>query len=139
MTTTQRVDVARFDCTSGGANWCNGCYTMERHDDGDYVLHDDYAALLQQLAERDAEVEFVRSALRNRGEYIEGQPPLPLALAAYDHMRIRAEAAERAREEACGLLRDVIAWRRTVSIDETPNRKDGGISGRIAAFLAANK
>lgn len=48
----------------------------------------------QHFAGLEAEVELVRSGLRSRGEYIEGQPPLPLALVAYDHMRKRAEAAE---------------------------------------------
>lgn len=42
--------VKRYDCTSGGAQFCQGCYTMTRDDEyGDYVLHEDYAAIRAQL------------------------------------------------------------------------------------------
>lgn len=83
------------------------------------------AALLQQLAEREAEVESTLAC--NRG-----------LVRLNEAVTARAESAERAREEACGLLREVLVWRRTVPpIAETP-RKDGGIFGRIAAFLAAS-
>lgn len=39
------ASVERFDCTNGGAAWCQGCYTMTRDDLGDYVRHEDYEAL----------------------------------------------------------------------------------------------
>jgi len=42
--------VKRYDCTSGGAQFCQGCYTMERDDEyGDYVLFEDYDRLRSQL------------------------------------------------------------------------------------------
>ncbi|HCW1005730.1 hypothetical protein [Pseudomonas aeruginosa] len=52
-------DVKRFDCTNGGAKWCQGCYQMTEHPQGDYVSAEDYAALeaearalRQQVADR---------------------------------------------------------------------------------------
>ena len=42
--------VERFDCTSGGAQFCQGCYTMTCDSDGEYVRHEDYAKLEQQRA-----------------------------------------------------------------------------------------
>lgn len=103
----------------GVSNEMIGDVCAAKHSFGKYTDGSEYAeliitavnaipALLQQLSEREAEIDLVRNGLRNRGEYIEGQPPLPLALVAYDHMRIRAEAAERARDEACGLLRGTV-------------------------------
>nr|WP_294979195.1 hypothetical protein [uncultured Pseudomonas sp.] len=74
MTAPQRVDVARW-------SWDEGY--MHKDPGGDYVEHSDYAALLQQLAERDAEV----ALLRNGAE----QERL--------HMLTQLHAAERAREE----------------------------------------
>ena len=38
--------VKRYDCTSGGASHCYGCYTMSEIDGGDYVSAEDYDALL---------------------------------------------------------------------------------------------
>ncbi|UKM31211.1 putative EaE proterin [Cylindrospermopsis phage Cr-LKS3] len=51
--------VERFDCTSGGAQFCNGCYTMTPDSEGEYVRHEDYAKLEQQRA---ALVEALNSA-----------------------------------------------------------------------------
>lgn len=42
--------VLRFDCTSGGAQFCQGCYTMTSDSEGEYVRHEDYAKLEQQRA-----------------------------------------------------------------------------------------
>jgi hypothetical protein len=42
--------VARYNCTSGGAQFCQGCYQMERDEYGDYVRFADYERL---TAERD--------------------------------------------------------------------------------------
>lgn len=41
--------VKRYDCSSGGAKFCQGCYTMEECEHGDYVQHEDYARLEQKL------------------------------------------------------------------------------------------
>lgn len=38
-------DVKRYDCTNGGAKYCQGCYQMSEHPEGDYVLAEDYDAL----------------------------------------------------------------------------------------------
>lgn len=44
--------VKRYDCTNGGAIWCQGCYTMKRDDEyGDWVAYEDYAALEEALRE----------------------------------------------------------------------------------------
>lgn len=44
-------EVKRYDCTDGGARFCQGCYTMSECEFGEYVSWDDYESL---LAERDA-------------------------------------------------------------------------------------
>lgn len=46
-----RKEVKRYDCTDGGARFCQGCYTMSECEFGEYVSWDDYESL---LAERDA-------------------------------------------------------------------------------------
>lgn len=52
--------VERFDCTNGGAQFCQGCYTMTSDSEGEYVRHEDYAKLEQQRA---ALVEALREML----------------------------------------------------------------------------
>lgn len=45
--------VKRYDCTSGGAQWCQGCYTMEEESDrvdGNWVRAEDYDTLAALLA-----------------------------------------------------------------------------------------
>jgi len=43
--------VKRYDCTNGGAQFCDGCYTMTQDDDyGDWVKYEDYARLERDLA-----------------------------------------------------------------------------------------
>jgi hypothetical protein len=34
--------VERYDCTSGGSQFCYGCYSMEVHDEGDWVRYEDH-------------------------------------------------------------------------------------------------
>lgn len=48
------IDVQRFDCTSGRAQFCYGCYQMSEDAHGDYVSAEDYARLIARL--RAAEV-----------------------------------------------------------------------------------
>ncbi len=43
--TTNKPDVKRYDCTSGRAMYCYGCYTMEESELGDYVEWEAYEAL----------------------------------------------------------------------------------------------
>ena len=38
-------EVKRYDCTNGGASFCQGCYTMTECEHGDYVSAEDYDAL----------------------------------------------------------------------------------------------
>ena len=93
--------------------------------DGEYVRHSDYAALLHQLAEREAEVYLLRSWLCdcfvNAGADTDGSTDVRAlserAVQAVIDLRRdydenedwkgRACAAERAREEATGLLRKI--------------------------------
>lgn len=92
--------VERFNCTDGGARYCYGCYQMTPDNEyGDYVSYDDYAALLQQLAERDTEAASNRKTLEKNCREQEAK--------SFEY-RQRAEAAERALEEA---LRDVAQLR----------------------------
>jgi hypothetical protein len=46
--------VKRYDCGNGGAQFCQGCYTMEENALGDYVRYEDFerlrAALVKSVA-----------------------------------------------------------------------------------------
>lgn len=42
-------DVKRYDCTNGGAQYCQGCYQMSETPLGDYVRADDYDALAASI------------------------------------------------------------------------------------------
>ena len=64
-------EVKRYDCTDGGARFCQGCYTMSECEFGEYVSWDDYDAL---LAERDAlrnDNDSMRNAMKNARYRIE--------------------------------------------------------------------
>ena len=54
--TTNKPEVKRYDCTSGGAQHCYGCYTMGETELGDFVEWEAYEAL-------QAENEALRIAL----------------------------------------------------------------------------
>jgi hypothetical protein len=44
--------VKRYDCTAGGAQFCQGCYTMEEESDrvdGNWVRAEDYDAAIAAL------------------------------------------------------------------------------------------
>jgi hypothetical protein len=56
--------VERFDCTNGGAQFCQGCYTMTVDSDGEYVRHEDYAKLEQQRAALVEALTAANAALR---------------------------------------------------------------------------
>lgn len=55
--TTNKQEVKRYDCTSGGAQHCYGCYTMKESELGDYVEWEAYEALQAECEElrKDAE------------------------------------------------------------------------------------
>lgn len=43
--------VKRFDCGYGNAKFCQGCYTMEESEYGDYVAYEDFDTLAKRLQE----------------------------------------------------------------------------------------
>lgn len=59
--------VERYECTNGNAQSCYGCYTMDEHDEGDYVKSEDYDALAEEVArlkrERERLIPLARRAL----------------------------------------------------------------------------
>lgn len=55
-------DVKRYDCTSGGASYCQGCYTMTEAKYGDYVLADDFDKLEAEAQALREEVAALREA-----------------------------------------------------------------------------
>jgi hypothetical protein len=44
--------IERFDCTSGGYAYCQGCFTMEKEEYGDYVRYEDHVAELKLLQDQ---------------------------------------------------------------------------------------
>ena len=47
---TKEEPLARFNCTNGGAQYCYGCYTMERDDEyGDYMRFEDHERIVTDL------------------------------------------------------------------------------------------
>lgn len=58
--------IQRYDCTNGGTQWCQGCYTMTPDNNGNYVRFDDHEAELAALrAELEAEKVRAEYAWRN--------------------------------------------------------------------------
>ena len=74
--TTQEVEalaaVERRNCTNGGAQYCYGCYTMERDDEwGDWVRYEDYEKGITALRALAADNERLRERLDDyRDDYI---------------------------------------------------------------------
>lgn len=62
----------RYDCTDGGAQFCQGCYTMAEDSLGDYVKYEDHAAEVERLTQtREADMEVyhqVYMVLLNAGD-----------------------------------------------------------------------
>lgn len=61
--------VKTYDCTDGGAQWCQGCYTMteDKDGDGDWVRKEDYDALAAELVDwRRMRNEAMALAMSNR-------------------------------------------------------------------------
>lgn len=61
--TTNKPEVKRYDCTSGGAQYCYGCYTMEEDEMGDYVEWEAYEALQAECEELRKDVAHLVEAL----------------------------------------------------------------------------
>lgn len=51
------MSTKRYECGNGNASYCYGCYQMQEDSDGDYVRHEDYAALRERVIELEAKVE----------------------------------------------------------------------------------
>ncbi len=68
------TDVKRYDCTNGGAKWCQGCYQMSEHPQGDYVAADDYAKLADEAQALREQVKALQSAANSwQSGYDEGR------------------------------------------------------------------
>jgi uncharacterized coiled-coil protein SlyX len=57
--------IERFDCGNNGYQWCQGCYTMNKDVDGEYVKYDDHQAATEQQSARIAELESLISEQLN--------------------------------------------------------------------------
>jgi hypothetical protein len=55
--------VARFDCTSGGAQFCQGCYQMEQDECGDYVRWEDYARVVTERDQLKNKIKCIQAAV----------------------------------------------------------------------------
>lgn len=64
--TTNKPEVKRYDCTSGGRSHCYGCCTMTETEDGEYVSAEDFEALQAECEELRKDAEFGRSVLSKR-------------------------------------------------------------------------
>ena len=65
--TTNKPEVKRYDCTSGGAQHCYGCYTMKECELGDYVEWEAYEALQAECEKLRKDAERYRW-LRDKSE-----------------------------------------------------------------------
>lgn len=65
------MTVKRYDCTSGGAKFCQGCYTMTENELGDYVASEEYDAPLSLIAEMLEALESAIALIRH-GSFAEG-------------------------------------------------------------------
>lgn len=60
--------VKRYDCTNGGAQFCQGCYRMDEDEQGDYVRWEDYERLLAKVATLEKTVERYADAMEEDGD-----------------------------------------------------------------------
>jgi Zn/Cd-binding protein ZinT len=49
--------ITRYDCGSGGVQYCQGCFTMEESEYGDYVSFEDHTAAVRDLEAQIAALE----------------------------------------------------------------------------------
>lgn len=56
--------VKRYDCTSGGSKFCQGCYTMTECEYGDYVAWEDFDAMRQRAEKAEARIEELAAMVR---------------------------------------------------------------------------
>ena len=76
------MSIQRYDCTNGGAQFCQGCYTMTPDSDGVYVTYADHLVIVDALSisrlagdaqrVRAEKVETERDALRDRAARLVG-------------------------------------------------------------------
>lgn len=53
--------VKRYDCTSGGSKFCQGCYTMTECEYGDYVAWEDFDAMRERAEKAELALKELRS------------------------------------------------------------------------------
>lgn len=105
--------VKRYDCTNGGASFCQGCYTMSESDLGDYVEFADYDAMAQRCRELEADAEQVGAvALNKNAECIALRADVADLKARLLEAERGAEELVRVRAENRELRQDAtrIAW-----------------------------
>ena len=115
--TTNKPEVKRYDCASGGAQHCYGCYTMKEGELGDYVEWEAYEAL-------QAECEKLREHLQNLIDQTTPLEPVPgnpmwsrriqldEVIAERDQLRVEREglrkAAGRAQSAFCAVIEHML-------------------------------
>lgn len=108
--------VKRYDCTDGGKQFCQGCYTMTECAHGDYVAWEDFARLEQEcerLRSANEECERDNDAL-NAASLMLGRD-LAAALKQVEGLRKRAQTAEREAAKALKTLKGLDKVARVVS------------------------
>lgn len=115
--------VKKYDCTDGGAQFCQGCYTMEEESDrvdGNWVRAEDYDALAAELAETQRQLKNVAPVGRYNGRNIEEWAKygakLEAALRKYGNHSRKCDSFEDGRCR-CGLS-DILDARPTLETGE---------------------
>lgn len=136
--------VKRYDCTNGGTQFCQGCYTMTETEHGDYVASEDYDALRTQVAELRAENERLRAGMKaeqgERQEAVAGQNSLctgkvtgtTCISAIFPDGKIQRFVPEHSVKDVLGLVE---ALEKIADARETPTLGDPSVL-RVIAFQA---
>lgn len=86
--TTNKQEVKRYDCTSGGAQHCYGCYTMKECELGDYVEWEAYEALQAECEKLRKDAERYRWMCDGNGYFLEHE-----MLCGFENEKAQADAA----------------------------------------------
>lgn len=121
--------IQRYDCTNGGAQFCQGCYEMTPDADGDYVTYADHLAA---LAAKDAEIAAERDEVELKAACIRGMEGQAVRLA--EERNEWQTRAERAEAEAAGLRADAERWR-AVSAMMTHEHRADAVGWTLGALL----
>jgi len=90
--TTNKPEVKRYDCTSGGAKHCYGCYTMEETEMGDYVEWEAYETL-------QAECEKLRKLATECADYLDTNDMTSICHGSVLHRRLLDAALSQPKEQ----------------------------------------